>query len=75
MLLTAGTYLKCGSELHPTRTKTITYSFDRKTHGNITNMLSEWKLNNPSYKELKSARMVSFRRNRCPKSQEFLSIY
>jgi hypothetical protein len=47
MLLTVGTYLIFGRELHATRTKTITYSF-------------EWKLNNPSYRELKSARMVPF---------------
>lgn len=60
MLLTVGTYLKCGRELHPTRTKTITHSFETKMHGSIANILPEWRLNNPSYKELKSARMVSF---------------
>lgn len=47
MFLTVGTYLKCGRVLHPTRTKTIVYSF-------------EWKLNNLSYKELKSARLIPF---------------
>lgn len=47
MFLTVDTYLKCGRELHPTRTKTIVYSF-------------EWKINNLSYKELKLAMMVPF---------------